>query len=149
MRNPLTAMAAMMVALALAACAGDQGDAMAPKSLYDRLGGMPAINAVVDEFTTRLVSDDRLNFTFVEANTDIPKFKMLLAEQICEAAGGPCTYSGRDMPTSHRGMNITDDQFNATGQHLAETLDQFNVPEAEKTELLALIGSMQDQIVGQ
>ena len=149
MRNPLTAMAAMMVALALAACAGDQGDAMAPKSLYDRLGGMPAINAVVDEFTPRLVSDDRLNFTFVEANTDIPKFKMLLAEQICEAAGGPCTYSGRDMPTSHRGMNITDDQFNATGQHLAETLDQFNVPEAEKTELLALIGSMQDQIVGQ
>ena len=74
---------------------------------------------------------------------------MLLAEQICEATGGPCTYSGRDMVASHKGMNITNEQFNATGGHLLATLDQFNVPETEKNELLTLIGSMQGDIVGQ
>lgn len=115
-------------------------------SLYDRLGGMAAINAVVDEFTARVAADDRVNESFAE--TDIPKFKMLLAEQICEATGGPCTYSGRDMPTTHKGMNITEEQFNITGGHLAGALDKFNVPEQEKKELLTAIGSMKDDIVG-
>ena len=139
----------LAVALGLAACASGDDKMMAEKSLYDRLGGQPAIEAVVAEFTNRVAADDTLNFTFADANTDLDKFKMLLAEQICEATGGPCTYSGRDMVASHKGMNITNEQFNATGGHLSATLDQFNVPETEKNELLTLIGSMQGDIVGQ
>ena len=120
---------------------------MAEASLYDRLGGQPAIVAVVDEFTNRVASDSRINMQF--ADTDIPGFKALLVEQICAATGGPCTYSGRDMKTTHAGMNITAEEFVWTGEHLAGALDKFSVPDNEKGELLDAIGSMQGDIVGQ
>ena len=122
-------------------------DMMSEQSLYDRLGGQDAIVAVVDAFTVRVATDFRINHRF--ANTDVAAFKALLVEQICEATGGPCTYSGRDMKTSHAGMNISDEEFAWTGEHLAKALDKLNVPEQEKNELLSAIGSMQGDIVGQ
>ena len=113
----------------------------------NRLGGQAAIVAVVDEFARRVGSDSRINRRF--ANTDVAKFKRLLVEQICEATGGPCTYSGRTMKVSHAGMNISAEEFAWTGEHLAGALDKFNVPEQEKNELLGAIGAMQGDIVGQ
>ena len=79
--------------------------AMADKSLYDRLGGKPAITAVVDDFVGRVAADSRINGKF--ANTDIPRLKMLLVEQICQASGGPCTYTGRSMKATHAGMGVS------------------------------------------
>ena len=89
------------------------GEQMATKekSLYDRLGGKPAITAVVDDFTARVAADRRINRFF--ANTDVPAFKAKLVDQICEASGGPCKYTGKDMKTAHAGMGITDADFNA------------------------------------
>src|SRR5436190_1290792 len=63
--------------------------------------------------------------------------------------GGPCTYTGRDMKTAHKGMNITDAQFNALVEDLKKTLDKFKVPEKEQGDLLAVLGPMKPQIVGQ
>jgi len=121
---------------------------MAPSStLYARLGGMAAINAVVDEFTARMAGDARVNAGF--RNADVPKFKRLLAEQICEASGGPCKYTGRNMKETHKGMTITDEQFNITGGHLAASLDKFNVAAADKAALLNAVGGMKPDIVNQ
>ena len=117
------------------------------KSLYERLGGQPAIIAVVDDFVGNVAADNRINGFF--ARTDIPRLKKLLVEQICAGTGGPCTYTGRSMQAAHKGMNITDAQFNALVEDLHKTLNKFKVPEKEQGELLAVLGPMKLQIVGQ
>lgn len=123
-------------------------DMMAPKaSLYDRLGGKPAITAVVDDFVGNVAADDRINHFF--AHTNIPRLKMLLVEQICAGTGGPCTYTGRDMKTTHQGMGVTDADFDALVGDLVKSLDKFKVPDKEQGELLAILGPMKPQIVGQ
>ena len=131
-------------ALALSGCASDM--APAKKNLYERLGGKPAITAVVDDFVGNVAADDRINGRF--ANTDIARLKQLLVEQICAGTGGPCTYSGRDMKTTHTGMRITEPEFNALVEDLVKTLDKFKVPAQEKSELLGILGPMKKDIVG-
>jgi hemoglobin len=132
----------------LAACQGDRQMSMSKEpALYDRLGGKPAITAVVDEFVARVAADNRINGRF--ANTDIPRLKAMLVDQVCEASGGPCKYAGRDMRSAHRGMNLSEREFDITGRHLAGALDKFKVLAKEKNELMAAIGSMEGQIVGQ
>ncbi len=115
------------------------------KSLYERLGGKPAITAVVDDFVGRVAADNRINGKF--ANANIPRLKMLLVEQICQASGGPCTYTGRDMKTTHAGMRITSEEFDALVGDLVVTLNKFKVPEREKKELLGALGPMKGDIV--
>ena len=133
--------------LLLGACQNMGMMPMQQKSLYDRLGGQPAITAVVDDFVGNVAADARINRFF--ARTDIPRLKRLLVEQICQGTGGPCTYTGRDMKTTHAGMGITDAQFNALVEDLVKSLDKFKVPEKEKGELLGILGPMKPSIVGQ
>ena len=111
------------------------------------MGGQPAITAVVDDFVGNVAADNRINGFF--ARTDIPRLKKNLVDQICQGTGGPCMYTGRDMRTAHKGMNITDAQFNALVEDLVKSLDKFKVPEKEKGELLGILGPMRSQIVGQ
>ena len=111
-------------------------------SLYERLGKKKAITAVVDDFVARVANDTRINGKF--ANANIPRLKMLLVEQICAASGGPCTYTGRDMKTSHAGMNITGEQFDALVGDLVAALNKYKVPEREKNELLGALGPMKN-----
>jgi hemoglobin len=117
----------------------------ATASLYDRLGGKPAITAVIDEFVGNVADDQRINGRF--ATTDIPKLKGHLVDQVCEATGGPCTYTGRDMKTTHAGMRISNAEFTAMVEDLVAALDTFKVPQAEQKELLGLLGSMKSEIV--
>ena len=119
--------------------------AMTDRSLYDRLGGKAAITAVVDDFVGRVAGDNRINGKF--ANTDIPRLKMLLVEQICQASGGPCTYTGRSMKTTHTGMGVSSSDFDALVGDLVATLNKFKVPEREKSELLGALGPMKGDIV--
>lgn len=121
------------------------GTMITEKSLYDRLGGKPAITAVVDDFVGRVAADNRINGKF--ANADIPRLKMMLVDQICQASGGPCTYTGRDMKTAHAGMGINGSEFDALVRDLVATLNRFKVPEREKNELLAALGPMKNDIV--
>jgi hemoglobin len=115
------------------------------KSLYQRLGEKPAITAVVDQFVANVANDGHINHRF--ATTDIPQLKTHLVEQICSASGGPCTYTGRDMKTTHAGMRITTADFNALVEDLVAALDTFKVPEQEKKELLSLLGPLKKDIV--
>ncbi len=114
-------------------------------SLYERLGKKEAITAVVDDFVNRVAADKRINGKF--ANANIPRLKALLVEQICEASGGPCTYSGRDMKTAHAGMAVTAEHFDALVGDLVATLNKFKVPEREKNELLGALGPMKKDII--
>jgi hemoglobin len=114
-------------------------------SLYERLGGLDAIEAVVDSFVGRCAGDDRINGKF--ERTDIPRLTEMLVDQVCEAAGGPCTYTGRAMRETHDGMQVTAGEFDALVEDLVATLDVFAVPKPEQEELLALLGPMRDEIV--
>lgn len=118
---------------------------MADKPLYERLGEKPAITAVVEDFVGRVADDNRINGKF--ANTDIPRLKMLLVEQICQASGGPCTYTGRSMKATHAGMGVSSAEFDALVGDLVTTLNKFKVPEREKNELLGALGPMKKDIV--
>jgi hemoglobin len=114
-------------------------------SLYERLGGLDAITAVVDSFVARCAGDDRISGKF--GRTDVPRLKKMLVDQVCEAAGGPCTYTGRGMRETHDGMGVTAGEFDALVEDLVATLDEFDVPTAEQDELLGLLGPMRGDIV--
>lgn len=121
----------------------------AEKSLYERLGGEAAITAVVDDFVGRAAGDPKVNF-FRDGkfkNLDVAHLKKMLVEFIGSATGGPQKYTGRDMKTTHKGMKITDAEFDAIAADLAASLDKFNVPEKEKNELLTIVGSTRKDIV--
>jgi hemoglobin len=146
MRQRLTTLGLLLVVVNLAACAtmGDQ----AP-SLYKRLGGREGIALVVDDFVANVVADNRVNARFKAMQPPaVFRFKANLSDQICEATGGPCAYVGRDMKTVHKGLNISEAEWNATVEGLVKALDKQKVPEREKKELLALLGPMKKDIVG-
>lgn len=120
------------------------------KSLYARLGGKKAIKAVVDEFVNNVAADSRINSFFAETAKDpkrVDKFKANLVDQICQASGGPCKYKGKDMKTAHKGMGVSEADFNALVEDLVKALDKFNVGQAEKDELLGKLGPMKADIV--
>ncbi len=114
-------------------------------SLYDRLGGKAAIEAVIEDFVRRCAGDDRINKKFVR--TDIPRLTKMLVDQVCEATGGPCRYTGRDMRETHDGMGVTAGEFDALVGDLVLTLDQFRVPKPEQDELLGALAPMRSDIV--
>jgi len=114
-------------------------------TLYQRLGGINAITAVVDDFVGNVAADDRINAQF--AHTDIPHLKRMLVEQLCAGTGGPCTYTGRDMKSAHAGRHISDGQFDALVEDLVKSLNKFNVPAKEQNDLLAILGPMKGDIV--
>ena len=154
-RRPFRAVAPLtgtVLVAALAACAqgggmmGEKPMAAAPASLYDRLGGKPAITAVIDNFVGNVAADPRINQRFAHAN--IPFLKSSLVDQICQATGGACQYTGPDMRTIHSGMNITDDEFNDLVQDLTRSLDKFQVKQDDQKELLTALGALRPQIVG-
>ncbi|HEX8750396.1 MAG TPA: group 1 truncated hemoglobin [Nitrospira sp.] len=130
--------------LFLAGCSGTEPMPV-QQSLYDRLGGKPAIVAVIDQFVANVAGDSRINGRF--ATTDIPRLKWNLVDQVCMASGGPCEYKGRDMKTTHAGMNISTADFDALVEDLIKALDTFKVPAREKSELLGLLGPMKKDIV--
>ena len=116
-----------------------------PTSLYDSLGGKDAIVAVVDDFSSRCAADGRINQKF--ARTDITRLRKMLVDQVCEATGGPCRYTGRDMKEAHLDMGVTAGEFTALVGNLIATLSQFKVPQAEQDELISALAPMQGDIV--
>ena len=116
-----------------------------PEDLFTRLGGKPAIEAVVGEFVERLAADARVKFRF--ANANIPKLTSDLVDFVCVATGGPCTYGGREMGILHASMHVSKEEWDATVEALVGALDALKVPTAEKGELLAAIGPLEKVIV--
>ena len=118
------------------------------KSLYARLGGYDAIALVVDDFITRLATDKRFEKFFTGFSDDSKKrLRQHILDQFCAAAGGPCVYTGREMRTSHKGLGITEADWDAAAKHLVAALDKYKVPEAEKNDLLAFVVTQKKDIV--
>ncbi len=129
-------------------------------TLYERLkvvdgvgmprGGRDAIALVVDDFVANVMADDRINARFKGLKPpDVSKLKSNLADQICEATGGPCSYLGREMKETHKGMNISETEWNATVQALVKALDKYKIGEPEKKELIEALAPLKKDIVGQ
>lgn len=131
-----------------------ESPAMAEKSLYDRLGGVDAITAVVDDFVGRAAANPEVNFT--RAGTEqqwdatpenVAKLKKHLVDFVGMATGGPQKYTGMSMKEAHAGMKITGAEFAAIAADLSATLDKFNVPAKEQAELMSAVGGTRGDIV--
>ena len=120
-------------------------------SLYDRLGGVYAIAAVVDTFIDRIMVDPTLNANPLvdEAHHRVPKagFKYLVTEMVCMVTGGPQRYTGKGMKESHHHLKITASEWDVFAGHFKAVLDQYKVPEAEQKELFELVGTTRGDIV--
>ena len=134
--------------MVLAGCASARSAtpaAAANTTLYDRLGGLPAITAVVDDFMQNVAADERINARFAAA--DLTGLRQKLIDLVCQAAGGSCVYKGRGMKAAHQGMNIKDAEFDAIAGDLQASLNKFKVPTREQGELMSVIGSLRPPIV--
>ena len=141
-----------LILLMLLGCAGSAEKPVAPTSagattLYGELGGTAGITKVVDLFFARLNGDARINTLF--AKTDHNDLRRLVIEQLCEASGGPCKYTGRSMEEAHSGLNLTNADFSAFMGDLVAAMDEAKVPLAQQNKLIALLTPMKPQIVGQ
>ena len=139
-----------VIAVSFAACASAPPEMSSGPTLYQRLGGRDALKGVVDDFVANLVADPRVSGRF-KGLQPVAVFKLQtdLADQICDATGGPCAYLGRDMKAVHAGMKITDAEWTATVEDLVKSLNKFKVGAKEQQELLAILGPMKKDIVGQ
>lgn len=124
------------------------------KSLYERLGGEAAVKAVIDDFVARTAANPKVNFTrkgtpmeWEATPGNIARLKGHLVDLVGMVTGGPQKYTGRSMKASHKGMGITDAEFDAIAGDLKATLDKFNVPAKEQDELLKIVGSTRADIV--
>lgn len=120
-------------------------------SLYDRLGGIYPIAAVIDDFIDRIMVDPRLNANpkVDEYHHKVSKagFKYLVTEMVGWATGGPQTYTGRSMYDSHVHLEITSPEWDAFLDDLNQTFDKFQVPAKERAELVAIVNSTKSDIV--
>jgi hemoglobin len=122
-----------------------------PLSLYERLGGVYSIATVVDDLIDRIMVDPRLNANpqVNEAHHRIAPagFKYLVTEMVCWATGGPQNYTGRSMRHVHQHLKITAAEWDAFLDDFQQTLDKFNVPQAEQAELRGIVAGTRADIV--
>jgi hemoglobin len=117
----------------------------AHSSLFEAMGGEPVLRTAVDRFADIVVADDRINFTFAEA--DMAKFKQLLFDQLCNISDGPCRYTGRDMRSAHAKLGINAAEFNALAEDLYIALGKAGVPYRLQNKLMARLAPMKRDIV--
>lgn len=118
------------------------------QTLYTRLGGYDAIAAVASDLVSRLQSDPQLGRFWQHRGTDgIRRELQLLIDFLCAATGGPLLYTGRDMLTTHRGMRISESDWNIFLGHAAKTLEKFQVHATEQGEVVAFVLGLKGEIV--
>ena len=150
----VSALAAGML-MCVSGCQHTDTSADSTKSLYDRLGGDPAITAVVDDFVGKAASDPAVNFTrkghgnsWDPTPDNVAKLKKHLVQFIESATGGPQKYEGRDMATVHSGMGISESEWGAIVADLKAALNDLKVPDKEQSDLIAVVATTHDSIVG-
>jgi hemoglobin len=114
-------------------------------SLFDRIGGMAAVNAAVDIFYQKVIADDRITHFF--RHIDMEKQSGKLKAFLAYAFGAPLQYDGKSMRDAHMHMRITEMHFNAVAGHLVETLEELNVPQGLIEEVVAIAVSVKGDIV--
>ncbi|MEH8018804.1 group 1 truncated hemoglobin [Rheinheimera muenzenbergensis] len=113
-------------------------------SLYQQLGGADGIAAITDGLLREIEQDKRIVHHF--ADTDIDRFRTLLAEQLCQLSGGPCVYSGGTMQESHTGFNISLADYDALVEGLIKVMQRQQISISAQNQLLALLAPMYKDI---
>ncbi len=120
-------------------------------SLYERLGGVYRIAAIVDDFIDRITADPRLNenprLKAASQRDSAAGFKYLVTEMLCSATGGPQTYTGRSMTDSHQHLNVSEAEWDYFVDDFRQTLGKYEIPSAEQQELVALLERSRGQVV--
>ncbi len=121
---------------------------MSDKSLYERLGGYDAIAVVVADLMERIKDDDKLRRFYDHRGADgVAREEQMLVDFLCASSGGPMVYTGRDMKTLHIGMRLDEEDWRRAMIHLTSTLEAFEVPEQEKSEVLSFHENLKPEIV--
>lgn len=116
------------------------------RTLFERLGGQPAIDAVVHELVVTTKADPRISQYFT--NTEPDKLEKAMDDHICSITGGGCTYKGKTMLAAHTGMKLRPQDFDAFMEDLAKVLHKFNVPAREGKEVIDAFTGMRPDVVG-
>lgn len=117
------------------------------RSLYQRLGGYDVIAGVIDDLFARLREDPQFARFSVRSLDSHHRARQLLVDQVCALTGGPCIYIGRDMRTSHAGLGITEDEWDANLRHTTAALQKHGIAEPEQREFLRLFTQYKGEIV--
>jgi hemoglobin len=117
----------------------------AEATLYDRLGGQDGIAAIVEDIWTNHTSNPAIQQRY--AASDPENVKRLVREFFGAGIGGPEVYTGQDMLSAHKGMNISDKEFVAVVDDVLSALDKNNVGQTERNEVLCILYSMKGDIV--
>ena len=132
----LTAAAALTISTSLV---------LADDPLFQDLGGRDGIATIVDDATANFLSDPRIKATF--DNTNMDRFKTNLTDQLCVVAGGPCVYKGQTMHDAHKGLHLTNADFNALVEDLQAGMEKAGVSFATQNRLLARLAPMHRDVV--
>jgi hemoglobin len=116
--------------------------------LYERLGGYDAIAAFVDDLLPRLLNDTRIAVYWKgKCRDSLRRDRQLIVDFLCSAFGGPVQYLGRDMKTSHDGLNISEADWMAFEEHVVATLRNLGVSGREYDEVMAATLSLKGDVV--
>ena len=115
------------------------------ETLYERLGGQAAIDAVVDEFYDRVLADEALQPYFTD--TDTEELRDHQKAFIAYVAGGADDYDGPGMDTAHEHLDVTAEAFDRIATHLDDSLRACGVDDADREELMRAVAALQDDIV--
>ena len=140
----------LVMTLGLSACASMSSESTPSPSLYRRLGGREGIAGVVDAFVANALADQRIGPAFKALPAaKVGPLKSNIADFICENTGGPCSYLGRTMKESHKGLGLAKEDADACNAALAKALDSSKVAPADKEQVMKLVQSLMPDIVGQ
>jgi hemoglobin len=124
---------------------------MTEQSLYERIGGVNAISMVVDRFSDQIVKNPKLNVNpapkIWNESGQLPGLKFMRTLWLCQVAGGPFEYTGKQLGEAHKDLHITAEEFDEVGAEIANALDRLNVPEREKQEVLAAIVAQKADVI--
>jgi hemoglobin len=123
-------------------------EASKSKSLFERLGGKEGLEKVVDAFTKNMAANDVTKKRFAKLSKErVEAMKKKTVDQLCKETGGECEYTGKPMKEAHKGMKITEAEWNAMIKALHAALEEHGVGETEQSDVLALLAPMRDEIV--
>lgn len=116
------------------------------KTLYERLGGAKGIATIVDDLVARHLVNPALKTRF-ENIKDLEHAKQMAREFFSAGAGGPVTYTGKDMRTAHKGMNISEQEYLAVTDDIVGAMNKNGIEEDAKKDVIAILYSLKDQII--
>ena len=127
---------------------------MTEKSLYERLGGVYAIAAVVDRFSDQLLENPKIvnaNPQLKEWHTEkykerLPGLKFNRTLWVCAVSGGPYEYTAKSLHDAHMELHIPPEVFDEVSAELGRALDYFKVPKREKEEALAAFDAQKSDV---